>query len=318
MNFFKRHVWWICSFTIALILVSFYFLVLAPPSNFPSGDIIVISHGASVSYIAEELSDAHIIKHPVVLSFILRISGASSRVQAGAYLFNTPKNVIVVAYRLATGAFGLPPVRITFPEGVTVRDISAKVAEALPLISAQDFISAGKSEEGYLFPDTYLFPRSADTTFIIDTMRANFDTKIKSLDADIKASGRSIADIVIMASLIEKEARTDVNRRIIAGILWDRLNLGMPLQVDAVFGYIYNRDTYSPSLDDLKVNSPYNTYVHTGLPPGPICNPGLDSLQAVLHPTKTNYLYYLSDKNGVMHYATTYAGHVANQNRYLH
>lgn len=318
MNFFKRRIWWICSFAVALILVSFYSLVLAPPSNFPSGDIIVISRGASVSYIAGELSDAHIIKHPVVLSFILRISGASSRVQAGAYLFSTPDNVLVVAYRLATGAFGLPPVRITFPEGVTVRDISAKVAEALPLISAQDFISAGKSEEGYLFPDTYLFPPSADTTFIIDAMQANFNVKIATLTGNIKASGHSLSDIVIMASLIEKEARTDINRRIIAGILWDRLNLGMPLQVDAVFGYIFNRDTYSPSLDDLKVNSPYNTYVHTGLPPGPICNPGLDSLQAVLHPTKTNYLYYLSDKNGVMHYATTYAAHIANQNRYLH
>jgi UPF0755 protein len=91
----------------------------------------------------------------------------------------------------------------------------------------------------------------------------------------------------------------------------------MPLQVDAVFGYIYNRDTYSPSFTDLKVVSPYNTYTHKGLPPGPINNPGLDSLDAALHPTKTDYLYYLTDANGVMHYATTYAGHQANQRKYL-
>jgi UPF0755 protein len=92
----------------------------------------------------------------------------------------------------------------------------------------------------------------------------------------------------------------------------------MPLQVDAVFGYINNRDTYSPSYADLKIDSPYNTYTHTGLPPGPICNPGLVSILAALHPTVTKYLYYLTDRNGVMHYATTFAEHQTNQEKYLH
>ena len=134
----------------------------------------------------------------------------------------------------------------------------------------------------------------------------------------IQASGHSLSDIVIMASLVEKEARTDVNRRIVAGVLWNRLALGMPLQVDAVFGYIFDRDTYSPSFEDLKVDSPYNTYTHKGLPPGPISNPGLESIYAALYPTKTNYLYYLTGKDTLMHYARTYAEHVANQTKYLH
>lgn len=103
----------------------------------------------------------------------------------------------------------------------------------------------------------------------------------------------------------------------VAGILYNRLKLGMPLQVDAVFGYIFGRDTYSPSFADLKVDSPYNTYTHKGFPPGPIANPGFDSLQAALHPAKTKYLYYLTGKDNLMHYATTYAGHQANQKRYL-
>ena len=107
------------------------------------------------------------------------------------------------------------------------------------------------------------------------------------------------------------------NKRIVAGILSNRLELGMPLQVDAVFGYIFGRDTYSPSFEDLKVNSPYNTYLHVGLPPGPITNPGLDSLQAAAVPTKTDYLYYLTGSDNLMHYATTYVGHLANQNKYL-
>jgi len=317
VDFFKRHVQWVYSFVVAVLLVAGYSLMLAPPLNFPSGDIVVITRGASVSDIADQLANAHVIRHPSVLNFILRISGASMRVQSGAYLFNSPQNVLSIANRLATGAYGLPPVRITFPEGVTVRDIAEKVAEALPRISAQDFISAGKPQEGYLFPDTYLFQPDSDADSIISAMKANFNSKITSLSGDIQASGHSLSDIVILASLVEKEARTTANRRIVAGILWDRLALGMPLQVDAVFGYIYNRDTYSPSLEDLKVVSPYNTYLHAGLPPGPIDNPGLDSINAALHPTKTNYLYYLTDKNGVMHYATTYAKHQLNQQKYL-
>lgn len=317
MDFFKRHAQWVYSFAVAVLLVAGYSLVLSPPPNFPSGDIIVITRGASVSDITGQLANAHVIRHPSALNFILRISGASMRVQSGAYLFSSPQNVFSIANRLAAGAYGLPPIRITFPEGVTVRDIAAKVAEALPLIPAGDFISAGKSEEGYLFPDTYLFQPDSDASAIVSAMKMNFNLKMAALSGDIQASGHSLSDIIILASLVEKEARTTANRRIVAGILLDRLALGMPLQVDAVFGYIFNRDTYSPSLADLKVVSPYNTYLHKGLPPGPIDNPGLDSIDAALHPTKTNYLYYLTGSDNLMHYATTYAAHQANQRKYL-
>lgn len=317
MHFFKRHVYWICALAV-VVLAGGYLLVLAPPRDFPTDDtIIAIARGTSVSDIAEQLSDAHIVKHPAVLQFVLRASGASARVQAGVYLFSDPQNMLTVAYRLATGAYGFPPVRVTLPEGMTVRDMALEVADALPLISAEDFISAGKPYEGYLFPDTYFFPPSYTVASVIDAMQKNFYTKIAALSDDIRASGHSLPDVVIMASLIEKEVRTPENRRIVAGILWDRLALGMPLQVDAVFGYIFNRDTYSPSFADLKTESPYNVYLHKGLPPTPINNPGLASIQAVLHPTKTDYLYYLVDKNGVIYYATTYAGHQANQKKYL-
>jgi UPF0755 protein len=102
----------------------------------------------------------------------------------------------------------------------------------------------------------------------------------------------------------------------VSGILWNRIALKMPLQVDAVFGYIFNRATYSPSSTDLKVDSPYNVYRHTGLPPGPIDNPGLDSLDAAAHPAETDYLYYMSDANGVLHFAKTFADHQANLRKY--
>lgn len=300
----------------ALLLLSGWQLT-SPPAEFPVGNIVTISQGASAPEIAQVLADEHIITHPRILQFLFRISGTSALVQSGAYLFQSPQNLLVIAYRLITGSYGVRPVRITFPEGTTVREMATQVAEAFPSISAVDFSTTARPYEGYLFPDTYFFSPSSDATSIVAAMRTNFNAKIASSSSDITASGHSFSDIIIMASLIEREARTDAVRRIVAGILYNRLKLGMPLQVDAVFGYIFNRDTYSPSLADLKVNSPYNTYTHTGLPLGPINNPGLDALDAAIHPTKTEYLYYLTDPKGVMHYATTFADHQANQNKYL-
>lgn len=308
------HFWhiWVLVFILAVIGATF-----PPSANVPSRSIVHIAKGSSVSDVAKELTDAHIIAHPLVLQLLLRGSGQSTRVQAGAYLFTKPENLFTVAYRVVTGAYHLPPVRITFPEGETVRDIANRVTEAFPDISASDVVSAAQPYEGYLFPDTYLFPPSADVVSIVALMRTNFDTKIATISNEIHVSGRSLSDTVILASLVEKEARTNVSRRIVAGILLNRLKIGMPLQVDAVFGYIFGRDTYSPSFADLKVDSPYNTYTHKGLPPGPINNPGLDSLDAVIHPTKTSYLYYLTGTDNLMHYATTYADHQMNQKKYL-
>lgn len=317
MDFLKRQDPWTVAFVAAVLLVATYQALFAAPSNFSPASIVTIVRGTSAPSVANNLAEEHIIAHPSLLLLTLQISGASSQIQAGTYYFEKPQNVFVIAYRIVTGAHDLPSVRITFPEGVTVREIAIKIENALPGIRKADFIAEAQKYEGYLFPDTYLFPPSSDATSIVALMRANFDTKIATLSNDIKASGRSLSDIVIMASLLEKEARTTESRRMVAGILFNRLKIGMPLQVDAVFGYIFNRDTYSPSYADLKVNSLYNTYIHKGLPPGPIANPGLDSLRTVLHPAKTNYLYYLTGKDNLMHYATTYADHQTNQKRYL-
>ena len=317
MDFVKRHIPWAGVLALVLLLIGGYRALFAVPTDFPSGIAISITRGMSAPRIAQELDDAHIIRRSSLLLLLLRISGASDSVQAGTYRFENPQNVFAIATRLATGAYGLLPIRLTIPEGTSVREAAAQVAEALPGISTEEFLAAGQPHEGYLFPDTYSFTPDADAPAIVAAMRANFDAKITALSDDIAASGRPLSAIVIMASLIEKEARTMPNKRLVSGILWNRLELDMPLQVDAVFGYIFNRETYSPSFADLKVDSPYNTYLHTGLPPGPINNPGLDSLQAAITPTHTDYLYYLTGNDNLMHYATTYAGHLANQNKYL-
>ncbi|MFA6503041.1 MAG: endolytic transglycosylase MltG [Candidatus Paceibacterota bacterium] len=308
---------WLAAFVLAVLLVVGYGASFAPPRDFPSGSTLRVVRGASVPEIADDLSTSHIIAHPLLLRAVLRATGASGSVQPGVYLFAKPENLFVVAYRLVAGAYGLPPVRLTFIEGVTVREAGAQIAAAFADVSANEFVAKAGLQEGYLFPDTYFFQPSADTDIIIETMHSNFEAKIAPLSDNVRASGHSLSDIVIMASLIEKEARSTEARRMVAGILWNRLNRGMPLQVDAVFGYIFNRDTYSPSYADLKVDSPYNTYTHKGLPPSPICNPGLDALQAALNPAQTSYLYYLTGKDNQMHYAKTYAEHQTNRQKYL-
>ena len=295
MHFFRRHQPWSTLFAIAVLLGA-YLLLFAPPRDFPVGERITIASGESVSSIATELAQAHVIQHSSVLRFILRVSGMSNHVQAGVYLFDSREDVLIIAYRLIAGSYHLPPAYITFPEGVTVRDIAAKVSAMLPLISAQEIIATGTPQEGYLFPDTYLFPPGSTADSIVETMRTNFNSKVAPLSGAVTASGHSLSAIVTMASLVEKEVQSDTDKRIVAGILWNRISRGMPLQVDA-----------DPQ-----------TYMHTGLPSAPICNPGLDSIEAALNPTETKYVYYLSDKKGALHYATTYAEQQANEAKYLH
>ncbi len=283
------------GFAFVVILFSVYYSLLAPPRNFPSGNIVIIAQGTSAPDVASELARAHIISHSGVLRFILRLSGESERIHVGAYRFASPENVCVVAYRLIVGDYGLPLVRLTFPEGVTVRDIAAQVADNFPSISAESFGEEAKAYEGYLFPDTYFFPSGTEASTILSALRNNFNSKTASLSGKVLSSGHSLSDSIIMASIIEKEANTDKDRHIISGILWSRLAIGMPLQVDVA----------------------RETYTHKGLPREPICNPGLESIKAALEPTKTNYLYYLTGRDGLMHYSTTFAGHQANVRKYL-
>ncbi|MDO8407963.1 MAG: endolytic transglycosylase MltG [bacterium] len=304
---------------VALILFFMAFSVFAgPPRDFPAGAVIVVAKGASAGVVAHTLADARIIRHPEFLRLLWRVTGTGKGIPMGAYRFATPQNLFIVAWRLAQGDYGIPSTRITFVEGTTVREMAAKIADALPEISADDFISAAQPYEGYLFPDTYSFPPSASAESVVTKLRDTFDTKTAPLSADIALSGHSLSDIIVMASIVEREAKRSEDRRMIAGILWHRIALAMPLQVDAVFGYIYGRTTYSPSIADLKIDSPYNTYKYAGLPAGPICNPGLSAIEATLHPAETKYLYYLTGHDGLMHYATTYAGHKANVKAYLY
>ncbi len=305
-------------FGLALVLIFGYGILLRPPSTFPVGTTITIPSGATLSSIAADFEAKQVVRYGAVLRLTALFLGGEKSVNAGSYRFYSPKNALSVSYAIMTGRFGIAYLRVVVPEGAT----NQSIADLLPQIKfssfdREAFLTQTKPLEGYLFPDTYFFPTTVTAGEVIAAMQRNFLVKITELDGEIQSSGRSLSELIIMASLLEKEARTPQVRRTIAGILWKRLAIGMPLQVDAVFGYIRGRPTYSPPIADLSIESPYNTYRYKGLPPGAIGNPGLEAIRAAATPIETIYLYYLSDHSGVMHYGATLEEHKRNRAKYL-
>lgn len=294
-----------------------YFFLYTPPPAFPVHAIVHIPEGVTLSDAAELLAAEQVIRSPSALSSIVIFSQGEERVQAGDYFFDAPLSVLEVARRILVGDYGMRPVKVTIPEGATSYEMAAIYADKLGHFDQQTFLTLAKNKEGYLFPDTYYFLPNATAAQVIDTMEQNFYRRIEPLEGLIADFGKPLDEVLTMASLLEKEARTPVSRRTISGILWNRIDRDMPLQVDAVFGYIKGTGIFHPKFSDLKVDSPYNTYMYKGLPPGPIANPSLASIKAAVTPIKSSYIFYLSDKGGQMHYSTVYSQHLRYKRMYL-
>lgn len=302
---------------VALFLV--YYLVVAAPISFQSTSLVKVTKGESVGEVAQHLKEKNLIHSVFMFRVFARVFGASNHLVAGEYFFPGPQNVITISRRLAHGDYQLVPVRVTFPEGVTISRMADILRERVPDFDTNAFLSSAQTKEGYLFPDTYFFLPGQEPLAVITTLEANFKEKITKPEVAtaIAQSKRPLVDLVIMASLLEKEASNFHDRQVIAGVLWHRLAIGMPLQVDAVFPYIIGKNTFELTKADLKVASPYNTYTNKGLPPGPINNPSIESILAAATPITTKYVYYLSDLQGNFHFCVTYSCQKANQQKYL-
>ncbi|MES2202787.1 MAG: endolytic transglycosylase MltG [Patescibacteria group bacterium] len=304
-------------FATAAVLYLVYIAAFAPPWGYPSGVYITVPKGSSLTSIAIQLKTEGVISYAWVLKDTARVLGGDKHIPAGVYYFPEPESAVSIAIRLVAGDFETTPVRITVPEGSTVSDISKLLLQKMPDFNRQEFLAVTRGKEGYLFPDTYFFMPGDSIDSILSVFNNGFHTHIAKVQKQIDIYGQPLSDVLTMASLLEKEASKTADRQMIAGILWHRIKLGMPLQVDAVFPYFLNKSATKLTLDDLKVDNPYNTYIHKGLPPGPIANPGLDSILAAVTPTKSNYLYYLSDRGGNFHFATTYEEFLAYKHKYL-
>jgi UPF0755 protein len=304
---------------ILIVLIIFYNVSFKAPRTFPETAIIAVSEGTSLSQIAKSLKEEHIISSEFWFTNFVMLLKHERRIVEGEYYFEKPMSVYDIAKRMTTGEYHTEQLKTTIPEGIPVADISVIIKEHYPFFDSIHFVTIAQGKEGYLFPDTYYFGSNPRPEKVLEILTSTFDKKIAQPDiaAKITAFGKPLKEILTMASILEGEARQMETRQIVSGILWERINRGIPLQVDASFRYVNGKTTENLTLDDLKIDSPYNTYLYKGLPPTPISNPGLGAIEAAVTPIETDYLYFLTDSEGVMHYAKTLDEHVKNKNKYL-
>lgn len=314
----KRHKTAVRAFFVIVIILFFTLIIFSiAPSNFPRGSIVRINKDMTVSGAASMLKEKGIIKSAYLYKIYVVMLHDGKGIQAGSYLLDRPQSTLRMAYRTAYGISNLQKIKVTIFEGSNSKDIATILKKNIPLFNSSDFLIQAKKLEGYLFPETYFFNPDVQPDEVIAEMRDQFDKKIAPIKNAISTSTKSFSDIMIMASILEEEANNTYDRRIISGILWKRIQEGMLLQVDAPFYYIFGKGSSQLTRSDLATTSPYNTYIHKGLPLAPISNPGLDAIKAALYPGENNYYFYLADKKGITHYATTHDGHVANKEKYL-
>lgn len=304
---------------VALIVLFIEVDVIAP-SKFPKDTVVNVSKGQTLGNEANLLFDMKAIKSPFVFKALTVLFGGGRGLTAGDYYLEESQNVITMAWRFSHSGYDLKSVRVTIPEGLNSKEIAVIFIKEKKFthFDSKEFVVLATPYEGYLFPDTYLFLPNITAHDVYDTMISNYKKRVGTLVDEIKTFGRPIKDIINMASILEKEARTMETREVIAGILWKRLDQGMLLQVDASIVYLTGKKSGNLlSNDDFKIISPYNTYLNKGLPPTPISNPGLEAIRAAIHPIATQYYFYLTDPQGGFHPAVTYEGHLANRQKYL-
>jgi UPF0755 protein len=280
--------------------------------------IFVVKNGEGVREVSNNLKSAGLIKDPIVFFLYTRINGLDKQIQAGDFRLNPSMSMADVANGLTHGTLDI---WTTIPEGLRADEIADLLKSKMPSYN-ESWRLVLDANEGYLFPDTYLIPRTADVNMIVTMMRNNFQAKYDSVK-NTQTTALTEAQTIIIASIIEREAIFATDRPLVASALINRLNLGMPLGSDPTvmyaLGYQVGAKTWwkqDLTADDLLINSPYNTRKNAGLPPTAISNPGLSAIEAALAPAKTDYLFFFSDKQGHLHFATTMAGHNANIQKY--
>ena len=273
-----------------------------------AGNVVVsVPVGASAGDIGVILESKGVVRSALGFRVLARVLGRSAVLKPGAYEISLPISPVSVVSRLAGGDVSAK--WVTFPEGFTARQM-ADLIESKGLGKADKFMAVvGRgpgSLEGYLFPDTYLIPISFTEDDIINVMRDCFRVKVQEpLADDISKSGMSLNEVIVLASLIEREAMVEKDRPLVSAVLRNRLKKGMRLQCDATVLYALGRHKSRVYYKDLKVDSVYNTYLYPGLPPGPIANPGLASIKAALHPADVDYLFYVARPDGTHIFSRT-------------
>lgn len=293
--------------------------IIAVDASQTTPKIFVVRRGDGVKSIAARLAADGLIRSPTGFYLLVKIMGLERSLQAGDYRLNAGMDAGAIAKELTHGTLDA---WVTVLEGWRTEEVAGKLSKDLD-IPESEFIKVAR--EGYMFPDTYLFPKDATVGAIARLFFSTFDAKVdEKLRADAKKTGLTFDEMLTLASIVEREGRTEEDRPMIAGILLNRLKADWPLQADATLQYALGYQAREKTWwkkeltdEDKTVKSPYNTYLSIGLPPGPIANPGLASMKAVIYSRKSDYWYYLHDPQGGVHYARTLEEHNRNSAQYL-
>lgn len=322
----------------ALVVMALALVIGSGPVSRDSSPVrVTITQGASARTVARTLNESKLIRSPMLFLLACKMSGSSEKLKPGVYELNQTMGASAIIEQLVAGR--TVESWVTIPEGKTLREI-ADILEGKQLVDADTFLGFATSQgeifseysftyddnlEGYLFPDTYLVERGTTPERVIEMMLANFQRKV--LDANrseiarvcagrLRASGMNagLRKILIVASLIEREARIPADRPKISAVIWNRLAKGMRLEIDATVTYqlgVSRANKARVYYSDLENDSPYNTYRHGGLPPAPICNPGLASIRAALEPAASDVLFYVARRDGSHVFTRTLEEHNA-------
>jgi len=347
-NFSIKQFLFFFSLILLLFAIFVYQGIYIPKDSESKEEVLfLIKKGESLSQIAKNLEEKGLIRNKTLMEWYIFLKGKEKNIIAGEYNLSPSMSLKEIVDKICSGE--VVHIKITIPEGWNLRDIAFyfenkgmfqaeefwQVAgfpavdynKALDLPKPQDFSGeftflqdkpTNIGLEGYLFPDTYFIQKSATPEDIVRVFLENFDQKLTSdLRQEIQRQGKTIFEIVTMASLLEKEVKTKEDKEIVSGILWKRLKYKIPLQVDATITYITGKKSTKVSIVDTQIDSPYNTYKYKGLPIGPICNPGMESILAAIYPKKSDYWYYLSTPDGKTLFSRTLEEHNIKKAKYL-
>lgn len=328
--FFKKIITAIAIFALALFLIFFFEIYI--PLNPDSHETIIytVKKGMGDEEISKDLKNLGIIRNDYFFRAYTLLSLRHLMLQAGRYNLSSKMSAYQIVKKMAEG--DVIKNKLIILEGWDLEDVG-KYLEAKEICVKDYFTFLAQKDyadnfdflkdkpkdmglEGYLFPDTYEITEGESCEDILSMILSNFGKKLTpELKNEIANQGKSIFDIVTMASMLEKEVRTLEDKKIVSGILWKRLSIDMPLQIDATVNYVTGRSDPAVAIKATKIDSPYNTYKYKGLPKGPISNPGVDSILAAIYPTTTKYWFYLTDGKTI--FSETFEQHVAAKVKYL-
>jgi UPF0755 protein len=318
------------SLTVLVVLVWILVAVNLPKDSSNTKNVVfTVRKNASIDSIASSLVQAGLISDKNLFILYAKFGPARGNLQPGVYLISPAMSLGKIADIIGEGKVATR--KVTFQEGLNINEVAVKWARA-GLGDAQSFVSATKSTnmysqpflqyrsnkdslEGYLFPATYDILITTTPQEQINIMLDTFAAQVLPKLPPEMVNSPKLNEIITLASIVEKEAHTTEDRKLVAGVFYNRLRLGMKLESDVTINYITGRTATQAA--DLKIDSPYNSYLYKGLPPTPICNPGLDAILATIDPTPSDYIFFIADNTGKLHFAKTLAEHEKNIDKYL-